>query len=137
MNQWWMDPVIRGVYADQAAEPPIPAHRSLNDYGSRLARMEEHQNFRAWDQRRIEQESRLRARDLAQAIMALEGRVGSIEQVALTQQQVQLRMQSLRNSVAQWLRYGTAAFLGALMLSGKASVETVKFLMGVLGFPTG
>ena len=137
MPQWWTDPVMRGVYADPVAHPPPPAPRNSNDYGARLARVEEHLNFRAWDQRRIEQESRFRARDLAQALMAVDTRLGSIEQEALTRQQVRQRMRNSLSLAAQLVRYGIAALFGLLLITGRASPETVKAVLGLLGFATG
>lgn len=67
----WLDPHSRGAYHHPAAAPPTPHPHHANDLSARLARVEEHLQFGAYDRSRVEMESRERARELGAAIMAL------------------------------------------------------------------
>ena len=136
MNHW-IDPDHRGLYDHPHAPPPKPAHHAANDIGTRLARMEEHVNFQAWNQRRVEHESRSRAEDIVAGITALSRRLLVIEQTDKSRKHLHKTMRLWGTSAGSFVRYVAAAGLGLLLLTGKASMENVKFLIHLLGFPAG
>ena len=136
MNHW-IDPDRRGLYDHPHAPPPRPAHHAANDHGSRLARLEEHINFQAWNQRRAETELRMMADDLADGMTVLSSRVLVIEQSDKSRKHMHKTIRLWGTSASAFVRYAVAGALGLLLLTGKASLETVKFLMGLLGLPAG
>lgn len=136
MNHW-VDPDKRGLYDHPHAPPPPPAHHASNDLGTRLARVEEHINFQAWNHRRSEHESRLRAEDIVAGMATLSRRILAIEQTAKSRRYLRQTMQGWATSASIFGRYAAAAVLGLLLLTGKASLENVKFLLSLLGLPAG
>lgn len=133
----WTDPERRGLYDHPHAPPPPPAHHAANDHGSRLARVEEHLNFQAWNQRRAEQESRMRDEDAVEGMTAISWRVTMLEQAAQSRDHLRQTLTRWTTSAAVFARYAAAAVIGLLLLMGKTSLENVKFLMHLLGFPGG
>lgn len=133
----WVDPRLRGVYEHPAAPPPRPSHHAANDLGSRLARVEEHIQFSAHDRQRIEGESRMRARDLATAMDSLDDRMTKVEQVLHTRQHMWRLAAISASTVKGFARYVIVALLGGLLLTGHATPDSVKLLLGALGFPAG
>lgn len=136
MNHW-IDPDHRGLYDHPHAPPPRPAHHAANDHGTRLARMEEHVNFQAWNHRRAEQELRMMADDMAAGMTALSRRVLTIEQSDKSRKHLHKTMRLWGISAGKFVRYAAAGVLALLMLTGKAPVEHVKILLNLLGLPVG
>ena len=135
--QHWTDPEHRGLYNHPSASPPPPAHHNQNDVSSRLARVEEHLNFGAWNLRRVETESRMRATDLINGLAELGRRLAPIERRIHSDMQSRKATRRIGTSLMSWLKYLIAGILTLLMLTGKASIEHVKIILGVFGFPGG
>ena len=137
----WTDPEQRGVYEHPSAHPPPASHRSQNDLASRLARVEEHLNFGAWNLRRVETDGRLRDTDiirgLRDGLRDINRRLMPIEKQFLASSHVRKATRRMGISILSWLRYLIAGVLAILMLTGKASLEHVKLILGALGFPSG
>lgn len=146
----WQDPRQRGVYSHPAALPPRPANPYANDLSARLARVEEHLHFGALDRHRIEEESRLRARDLAETTESLHDQIvhlgdrlenkidglGSrlviMEQERHTRRTLWAAAGTLAGSAKDFLRYALIVLLGLLIATGNATVERLKPLFGLL-----
>ncbi len=133
----WVDPASRGIYDHPAAPPPRPFPQNANDVGARLARVEEHINFSASNQHRIEMESRLRAKDLASGIGGLDARITVLERDRHTRKHMLRLMGIFGRSAHVFVKFLIAGILGTLLLTGKASIETIKLLGGWLGLPGG
>lgn len=133
----WTDPRTRGIYDDPLAPPPRPQSHASNDHGARLARQENHAAWASWDRQRIDAESRLRDRELGRGIMALESRVSTLEIERLKRRTIWKFVLTSAGSAKQLVRYLIGALIVILMLTGKASIESVKVILAALGFPTG
>jgi hypothetical protein len=131
----WTDPKSRGVYDHPAAAPPRPAHYAANDLGARLARQEEHTYYAAIDRVRIENESRMRAMDLAAGIDSLDTRISLMEQELHTRRAIWRLTGIFGASAGVFMKYLLAVILGALVLSGKASIDAAKAIAIWLGLP--
>jgi hypothetical protein len=132
----WTDPKSRGVYDHPAAVPPRPAHYAANDIGARLARQEEHTYYAALDRVRIENESRLRAKDLAAGIDGLETRMSLMEQELHTRRAIWRLVAVLSTSATAFAKYLLAVVLAVLVLTGKASIEVAKAVAIWFGLPS-
>lgn len=144
MADHWNTPEARGIYGHPASHPPIPQHRSSNDIGARVARIEEHQQFSAHDMRRIEQESMRRAADIvawmSSQIGSLGHRVTTLENSELTQtarrQAIWDLFKTTGNGVALvvgFLKWSSVAAVAYLLITGKITVEAAKVLLGAVG----
>lgn len=131
----WMDPSSRGVYEHPAAVPPRPAHHAANDLGARLARLEEHNYFAALDRSRIENESRMRAKDLADGIEGLDTRLAVMEQERHTRRTIWKMAGIFSTSASAFVKYLVAAILALLVLTGKASIDVARLIGMWLGLP--
>jgi len=99
--------------------------------------LEEHTHYAALDRARIERESRLRAQDITSWLDSMNMRLGVLEQDRHTSRRIRRMAWTIGTSAAAWLRYLLAAILGVLLLTGKATLDQIKFLFGVLGLPGG
>lgn len=143
----WQDPRSRGVYSHPAALPPRPAHPYANDLSGRLATVEAHLQFGAMDRSRIEEESRLRAKDLVEGIESLDEQMASfkeqvddkfsamgdrlavIEQERHTRRAMFAAAGTLANSAKYLLRYVLAALLFLVLLADPATLSKAKPLL--------
>lgn len=151
----WQDPWRRGIYTHPNALPPRPSHPYANDLSARLARVEEHLHFGAMDRHRIEDESRLRAKDLAESIESQDERLTSIgerletqiagvgarlaviEQDRHTYRTLWLVVATLAGSASGLLRYALIVLLALLLLTGHPSIDKLRPLFGTLGVGSG
>ena len=133
----WTDPASRGAYDHPAAPPPRPQHHAANGISDRLARVEEHLSFRAADQMRMDREGRMRAMDMARAIQSLHERLLPLERTSHTRRQVTRMALRWSRLAGSFMRYAIAGGLVLLLTTGKASVESVKLILGVLGLAPG
>lgn len=125
----WIDPDQRGLFSHPHAAPPPPSHRDSNDIGARLARMEEHVNFQAWNARRVEQESRMRADDILYGLTKLSQRSQALEQL------IQVMAERLRAIEAGSRTFKTVEVLAPFILIAMAIIYRVPLdgLGAVLG----
>jgi len=140
MIKHWMDARERGIWDHPAADPPQPRHRNDNDVGTRLARVEEHLQFGAFNSRRVEEESRLRAKDLGEGLEVvsarmddIEEKVQSLEQDRLTQQSILALASTFWTSARDLIKYALAIILTAMVVTGGASVDKVKSILSLWG----
>lgn len=142
--QHWEDPRERGLFAHPAAPPPRPSPPYANDLGARLARVEEHLYFGAIDRRRIEEESRLRAKDLGEAIMAtreksdehyedLDSRLSVLEQESQTNRTLWSGAGILFRSGKDFVRYVAVGLIALLIATGQATVDRLKPILSLIG----
>lgn len=82
MNHW-TDPMMRGIFDHPAAPPPTPAPHHANDLGARLAHLETHTIWSAWNAQRVEMESRARAEDIRACLRDLHMRMTTQEGITL------------------------------------------------------
>lgn len=136
MNHW-ADPISRGVYTHPHAIPPPPSHPRANDLSARLARVEEHIHHSALDRVRIEQESRLRARDLGLGVSGLHHRLSLLEQERHTRREVSRLAWTFAKSAIVLAKWLGAAILALLYVKGAISAEGLKIMLGALGLPSG
>lgn len=129
----WLDPVDRGVLHHPAAPPPLPRHRAENSLSERLARLEEHTHFAAWDRRRIEEESRARGHDLKAMIDATNARISPMEDDRTLVRNLFRTGLSVSTSMINIVRWSAVAVVITLMLAGQAQMEVVRVLLRVLG----
>ena len=152
----WQDPRNRGVYMHPAAMPPRPAHPYANDLSARLARVEEHLHFGAMDRSRIEEESRLRARDIVETMEAqseeisdlrnhvnqrvegLEGRIEVFEQERHTRQAIFALAGTLATTGKYLVRYVLVGLLALILVADPATLAKAKpLLLKLLGLGAG
>lgn len=133
----WTDPIARGVYQIRSAIPPAPSHHAANDLASRLARVEEHLQWSHHNQARIEDESRLRARDLGEGMDAMterqdemDDRLRVLEQDKHTRKRLWGLATTFGMSAGAFVRYLIAGLLVLLVAAGKADIQTLKQIMG-------
>jgi hypothetical protein len=131
----WTDPKTRGVYDHPAAAPPRPAHYAANDLAARLARQEEHTYYAAIDRVRIENESRMRAEDLAAGIDGLDTRISLMEQELHTRRAIWRLLATFSTSATAFAKYLAAAVLAILVLTGKASIDAARAIATWFGLP--
>lgn len=136
----WMDPQTRGVYTHPAAQPPRPQSHASNDLGTRLARVEEHLSFGAWNRDRIEREAQQRDRDLGAGITGLETvqedhekRLQTLEQDRHTRSTILSLLDTARGSVGVLVQFVVAVLATALLLTGNANVVKIKELLSIWG----
>lgn len=118
----------RGLYDHPAARPPTPRPATSNDISARVARIEEHIQFAAYDRHRVEVESRRRGMDNAEAISGLATRTTALEAWRQTQIDRSAVLISLISGSRQAVQYAMAIILFALLALGKLTVADVKIL---------
>lgn len=133
----WADPSSRGVYDHPHATPPLPHHPRANDLSTRLARVEEHVRYSAHDRRRIEDESRLRARDLGAGMHGLHQRVTVLEQDKHTRRVIGRLAWTLARSAGTLARWLLAGLLAVLYMTGTLTLDGLKALLAAFGLPGG
>jgi len=144
----WMTPESRGIYEQAESMPPPPQSHTTDDIGARMARLQEHIQWRAWDTRRVEMESFRRAADIVGLIRsetaALSVRLKAIEdQMSAASTRRQTYIDLLRNTgsaaniMINIAKYGVVLVLAVLFVLGKISVEGVRLFLGAIGFPVG
>lgn len=141
MTQHWMDPRSRGLWDHPAASPPTPRPRESNDLASRVSQLEVHQQWATHNAARVEHESRLRARDLADWQDTSDERQESLSaRVLLLEQDKAFVMSGLR-ILSTWggklLRYAIVGLLALLMASGYADVNKWKAVLALLSGSSG
>ena len=139
--QHWMDPRRRGIWDHPAAMPPRPQHRESNDHGSRIARLEVHQEWATHNAARVEQESRERAADLVEWQEVSDASMESLsERVRLLEQDRKFMIQ-ITTILSGWggklLRYAIVGILALLMASGYADVTKWKAVLALLSGSSG
>ena len=155
MTDHWTTPEARGIYRAPESVPPLPQHHTSNDYGSRLARMEEHVNFAAHNMRRVEADSMRRAADIVgwtsshmrstnAAIADIDRRFREVENhmlVGTTKSRVLWGLVSGSGTfvmgLTSLLKWGSVAAVAYLLITGTITVDAAKLLLGVLGWQIG
>lgn len=137
----WTDPRERGVYSHPAAIPPEPRPHTSNDLGARVASLENHVRWSNYDRQRVEMESRERARELGNGIVALQQdihrRLTVIEQERHTRKVLWKFAMISGSSALKFVRFAVAGLIALLMVGKVISPEVAKILGLWLGFPAG
>lgn len=148
MADHWITPEARGLYGTPESRPPQPQHHSANDFGARMARMEEHIQWQGHNLNRVEHESLRRAADIVNWIKSVhsstEAKIRALEdhnreQSARRKLLVGILKTSgnIASTTINIVKYGIAGVLLVGWLLGKLSLEGVRLFLGVLGLPTG
>ena len=129
----WIDPIRRGVYEHPAAPPPEPRHHSQNGIPERMARLEEHISFAAWDRRRSEAESLQRAQDLADSIRALHVRIIPIERHRSRREDLWRLVRSVTTLSKSFVKFAVPPALYLLVITGWMNAEQARAIAGWFG----
>lgn len=130
--QHWIDPRSRGIYDHPAAPPPVPKPHHANDHGARIAIIESHIHWSAWDRHRVEAESRARADDIVAHLAAAIGRISSIETKLAEKGRLAAVTHELIGSVDRLAKTSLGAFLIWAVIKGWLTPDQFKGLLGVI-----
>lgn len=155
MGTHWSTPESRGVYQHPDSIPPTPQHRTTNDYGARLARLEEHIQFSAHNTRRIETDSLKRASDITgwmtTRFNAIDMRIAEVDRRTRILEDHILKSKAGRQAIqdlvtgsgnairiiTSLLKWMSVAAVAYLLIRGHITVDAAKLLLGAFGLPTG
>lgn len=115
----WTDPTSRGVFDHPWAPPPTPAPHYANDVQARVAHLETHTRWSAWNAQRVEMESLARAEDIKACLRDLHVRMTAQEGAT----------QASGGYMKKWL--------GDLFGSPRQALQTIIGLLAVIGVLTG
>lgn len=128
----WIDPMDRGIYDHPAAPPPTPKPHHSNDLNARVAGLESHIHWSAWDRQRVETESRARAADIIRELEMVVGRISALETII---QPIERRgrafalIQDLAGSVDRFAKTAIGVALIWAVLKGWLTPEQAKSLI--------